>query len=522
MNGISLLVSTRFPIALLFFVLAVVFCCLRFVRLEQKLYWVDEVATSEHITDDIDGQIANELMSGDIGNIKQVASLIKLAKTTTLRRTVANLVATDPHHTPPYYLLLNLWSRLLGLEPGKLRLLSAVFSLAAVPALYWFALELFQSHTIAAISVWLYALSPFQLIYAQQAREYSMWILLTLLSSASLICAARRPRLRSWILYFLLTCAMLWTHVLSIWIVAAHAAFMAIHLRGNRKALIAFGSAAALSLLLFAPWLVMIATRPSELNDYGGIEKPMAPSLYAETFLLNFSRTVLDVNLPSYEHLPYFRGHLIVPIVATVLLIASCVWLFMRRATSEVRTLLLLLGVSTMLPLILADIVAGGRRALLPRYDAPTWMTLDLILAFSIASALSAQNKLNLWAGRGALLLILFCGSYSQLQFLTRTTWWTSRPPDLAKAAVFLEENPNVPLAIDLSSVHSGQMFSLACFLREGPIITIKDQSLKQHYPSEFFVYRPSDGLMRNVDESHSFLIRQETSYVWRLSRLQP
>jgi hypothetical protein len=211
-----------------------------------------------------------------------------------------------------------------------------------------------------------------------------------------------------------------------------------------------------------------------------------------------------------------------VPMVATVLLIASCVWLFVQRATSELRTLLLLLGVSTMLPLILADIVAGGRRALLPRYDSPTWMTIDLILAFSIATALSAPKKLNLWAGRAALLLTLFCGSYSQWQFLTRTTWWTSRPPDLAKAAVFLAENPNVPLAIDLSSVHSDQMFSLACFLREGPIMAIKDQSLNQLYPREFFVYRPSDGLIRNIDESHSFLIRQETSYVWRLSRLQP
>jgi uncharacterized membrane protein len=175
---------------------------------------------------------------------------------------------------------------LFGLEPGKLRLLSVLFSLAALPALYWFALELFQSHAKAAISVWLYALSPFELIYAQQAREYSMWILLTLLSSPSLVCAARRPRLRSWLLYFLLTSATLWTHLLSTWIIMAHAVFMAVQFRGNRKALIAFGSTAALSFLLFAPWLVMIVTRPPELNDYGGIEMKIAPSLYAETFLL--------------------------------------------------------------------------------------------------------------------------------------------------------------------------------------------------------------------------------------------
>lgn len=510
------------PLALTFVVFAVVFCCLRFVRLEQKLYWVDEVVTSEHITPDIDDQIESKLASGDIKNIKQVASLIELSKPTTLSGTVADLAATDPHHTPPYYLLLNLWSRLFGLEPGKLRLLSAIFSLAAVPALYWFALELFQSHLIAAISVWLYALSPFELIYAQQAREYSMWILLTLLCSASLICATRRPRLRSWLLYFSITSTMLWTHLLSIWIVIAQAAFMGVHSRRNRKTLIAFSSAATFSLLLLAPWLIMVVTRPAELNDYGGIEKQVAPSLYAETFLLNLSRTVLDVGLPSYEHLPYFQWRLIVPIAATIVLIASGLWRFMRTATSEWRTLLCLLGVSTMLPLMLADVVAGGRRALLPRYDSPAWISLDLILAFSIANALLTQKKLNLWAGRAAMVLILCCGSYSQWEFLSRTIWWTSRPPALAKSAVWLADNANAPLAFDLSSFHPRHMISLAYFLGERSMISIKDQNLDGPYPTEVFIYRPSDELIRNVEESHRFLIRQETGYIWRFSWLQP
>jgi uncharacterized membrane protein len=514
-------VSRGYPAAFAFVLFAVVFCCLRFVRLEQKLYWVDEVATSEHITPDADNQIESGLASGDIRNIRQIASLMELSKPATLSGTVVDLVASDPHHTPPYYLLLNLWSRFFGLEPGKLRLLSAVFSFAAVPALYWFALELFQSNLIAAISVWLYALSPFELIYAQQAREYSMWILLILLSSASLIRAARRPRFTSWFLYFLFTSTMLWTHLLSVWIVISHSAFMAIHFRGSRKTLISFGTVVALSLLLLAPWLMMVVTRPAELNDFGGIDKPVALLLYVETFLLNLSRTVLDVNLPSYEHLPYFQWRLIVPIAATVLLIASCVGWFIRKATSELRTMLCLLGVSTILPLVLTDVVAGGRRALLPRYDSPAWISLDLILAFSMVNALSAQKKFKRWAGRAAIVLILCCGSYSEWQFLSRTTWWTTRPPDLASSAVFLAGHPDVPLGVDLSSLHSGQMISLAYFLGERPIVTIKDQSVPI-YSGEAFVYRPSEELIRNIDESHRFIARQETGYLWRFSALQP
>jgi uncharacterized membrane protein len=513
--------SSEHPLALAFVLFAVMFCCLRFARPQQKLYWVDEVATSEHITPGIADQIESGLVSGDIKNIKQVASLMEFSKPTTLRGTVVDLVASDPHHTPPYYLLLNLWSRLFGLEPGKLRLLSAVFSLAAVAALYWFALELFQSHLIAATSIWLYGLSPFELIYAQQAREYSLWILLTILSSASLACAARRPRFTSWLLYFLFTCTMLWTHLLSIWIVIAHSAFMAIHFRRNKKVLIWFGLVAALSLLSLAPWLIMVITQPSELNDFGGIDRPVAPSLYIETFLLNVSRTVLDVDLPSYEHLPYFQWRLILPIAATLVLITSCVWLFVRRATSELRTLICLLGVCTVLPLVLADVVAGGRRALLPRYASPTWISLDLILAFSIANALCTQKYLNRWAGRAAMVLIFSCGLYSQWLFFSRTTWWTTRPPDLAKSAVFLARNPNVPLGVDLSSVNTGQLISLAYFLHERPVIPIKDQSFPM-YSGEAFVYRPSEELIRNIEESRRFLTRQETGYLWRLAPLEP
>lgn len=259
----------------------------------------------------------------------------------------------------------------------------------------------------------------------------------------------------------------------------------------------------------------MIATRPAELNDFGGVEKKVAPLLYGETFLLNFSRTVLDVNLPSYEHLPYFHLRLILPIVATIVLIVSCVWVFMRRATSESRMLLFLIGVSTMLPLVLADVVAGGRRALLPRYDSPTWISLNLILAFSIATALSTKRAFSVWAGRAAILLIFCFGLYSYCQFLPRATWWTTRPPELAGSAEFLAGNPNVPLAFDLSSLPTGQVISLACFLRQRPIVAIKDQSIAT-YPGEVFVYRPSEELIRNVKISHLFVTERETSYLWR------
>jgi uncharacterized membrane protein len=47
----------------------------------------------------------------------------------------------------------------------------------------------------------LLAISPFQILYAQESREYSLWMLITVLSSIALLRAIRLKTRLTWVIY---------------------------------------------------------------------------------------------------------------------------------------------------------------------------------------------------------------------------------------------------------------------------------------------------------------------------------
>jgi hypothetical protein len=106
-------------------------------------------------------------------------------------------------HAPPwvepplYYLLLHGW---VPWFPGEgARLLSAAFGSAAL-VLAWLVLrrELARNEALAALA--LFALSPFEILYAQQARPYTLRVVLALAGLLALRRAIRTGRHRDWAL----------------------------------------------------------------------------------------------------------------------------------------------------------------------------------------------------------------------------------------------------------------------------------------------------------------------------------
>ncbi len=90
------------------------------------------------------------------------------------------VVGTAADTMPPlYYFLLHFWIELgiwLGLERMAwfLRLLSILFSLAAIYFLYRLILELFDDRAAALLAGLLAAISPFQYYHAQDVRNYAL------------------------------------------------------------------------------------------------------------------------------------------------------------------------------------------------------------------------------------------------------------------------------------------------------------------------------------------------------------
>ncbi len=99
-------------------------------------------------------------------------------------------------HPPFYYQILLLWTRVLGDSLSILRTPSALFGVLTVPCLYVLTLLLTRRRT-AFLAALLFALAPFQVDIAQEARMYSLltlWVVLTLIFLVALL---REPDLTS-------------------------------------------------------------------------------------------------------------------------------------------------------------------------------------------------------------------------------------------------------------------------------------------------------------------------------------
>ncbi len=110
-------------------------------------------------------------------------------------------------HPPLYYQMLLLWTRVLGTDLVDLRLPSALLGALTVPAVYVFTLLLTRRRT-AFLAALLFALSPFQLQVAQDARMYALLTFWAVLAGICLVSILKQENLEEarpfwWILVVL-------------------------------------------------------------------------------------------------------------------------------------------------------------------------------------------------------------------------------------------------------------------------------------------------------------------------------
>jgi mannosyltransferase len=158
---------------------------------------------------------------------------------------------------PLYYLLLNLWMGVFGSSPTATHALSLTFFALAVPAAVWAAWRPFGPMA-GVLAGALVALDPFTVYYADDARMYSLVLLLAVLATGSFVRAFVLRRRRHVGIFGVLLAALMYTHNWALFYAAAAGlAYVGLLAAGpDRRGLLrdgalAFGAAA----LLFAPWL---------------------------------------------------------------------------------------------------------------------------------------------------------------------------------------------------------------------------------------------------------------------------
>lgn len=192
----------------------------RFATLGSQDYWFDELFTLE-------------VLGLDPGQI--------LAR--------ISLTESNP---PLYYLLAAGWTRLLGDGEVALRSLSALLGTAAIPVVFAAGRELVSERAGLAAAA-LTACSPILIWYSQEARSYS---LLVLLAAVSFLCFARALRTGDvrWLLAWAISAALaLSTHYLAIALIAFELAWLLWRRRGERIEVALAGAGVAVTGLALAP-----------------------------------------------------------------------------------------------------------------------------------------------------------------------------------------------------------------------------------------------------------------------------
>lgn len=128
---------------------------------------------------------------------------------------------------PLYNLFLHFWMLLFGSSEAWVRLPSAVAGVLAIPVIY-----LVGSRTIGRrvglFAAGLLTISPYHDWYSQEAKMYSIAVLLTLLSTLFFIEALRRNGRWWWAAYVIAMSLSFYTHVTTVLIFVAQCAFFVI------------------------------------------------------------------------------------------------------------------------------------------------------------------------------------------------------------------------------------------------------------------------------------------------------
>lgn len=403
----------RFLLILLTVVLAlgVFFRC---YNLDRKIYWHDEVYTSIRTAGYNGAEIIEATFNGDKISVDDLLKYQRLNNNKTWADSWQKLV-DHPEHPPLYYLLSRAWQQLFGSSITATRSLSVLFSFLLFPAVFWLCWELFERSTPGWWTMGLLAISPVQVLYAQEAREYSLLLLTTALSCTALVGAVKRNRLLWWLFYALSTTANLYVSLLGGYIAIAQVVYILLlqKFRPN-KTTISCGVASVFSLVLFSPWLGNI------YRQWNVLEAKTSWADMTRPFVELLRMWELHLNSTFIDFYPSVSGYISVRIIGFVFIFVLLCYGFLYRRT-EPRSWLFLACVALVptLMLVLPDVIDGGIKSVMTRYFLPSLLMVQIAVAYWLSFWQRQDFKRNLVIG-----LIAVCGVVSCGMSAHSYHWW--------------------------------------------------------------------------------------------------
>lgn len=521
------------PYALTLFLIAAILIGItfRFVTLGQKVYWHDEAYTTLRATGHRGDEFfsKNRLVSpADILNYQQ------LKPGSTPLSTLNSLATEDPQHSPLYFLLARGWMFLFGSSIVASRLLPLLISLISLPLIYLLAWELFQSSLTALLATALLTLSPIEILFAQTARQYSLFTLMVIVSSYALLKAVHWRHPLIWGLYSLACIIGLYTHLLFGLTMIAHGAYIVLLSlnapRRNKKQkfpqipalLFEFLATCAIAILAFSPWLIVVAQNwQRAMYSIDWVNQPFSLLTLIKLWFFNFTSLLIDT--PWDLNNPWLY---LLRFPAFIILILA-IYATSQYHNRSTRWLILTLISIPFLMLALPDILLGGERSIVTRFLIPCFP--GFILAIShLFSSYIRSGKFSVVDGElvwRSLLASLFTVSLISIAISTTApVGWNHYPshknPEIVQ---ILNSNPSSVLMLDHGADYTnlGNVLALSHHLNDQVklfIVNSQPNLLLLPIGPKIFVLNPSDPLRKTIEsQNHSLQLINSEAKLWQL-----
>ncbi len=494
----------------------------RFSGLGSKVFWWDETHTGRAIAGSFWPEIVEDIFDGQVHTRDEILVHQFPREGRTTVTTMRVLVWEDPRQVPLYFVLARAWVKILGPSTTILRAFSAVLSIISLPLVFLLGRELFRRSLEGWVAVGLFAVSPLHLVYAQEARQYMLWVDLVLLASWLLLLALNRTSelgRPAWLWFFLYTGAIgltLITHLLTVLVMAAHLLFIVASERFRLTIAVWLTAAAQFVVaLLFSPWALSILAEAKHRAWISWAATDVSIAQWLRMVIGSYARPFFDINT-GIADLKFIDQ---APVVLVLVFVLAGVALLIRWAPRQSRLFLVLLGLMCSMPMIVVDLFSGGWRTVVIRYQFPVVIAMQLCVAFAIARLLTSSERRWRRAGAGMAVLLVVCGVFSCVLYRRTDVWWSKgRAGALLAATEYVERWPE-PLVVSsgmgtsLSLAHasSDRVRFLCVEDPETPVI--------QDEFEDVFLFKVSEAMLDRLTDSGWRLEKVGVPGLHRLSR---
>lgn len=498
----------------------------RFVNLEQKVYWHDEAYTGLRMSGYTKTEFVQQVFNGQVIGVESVRKYQYPNPEKGIIDTINSLALEDAQHPPLYYVLVRLWVQIFGNSVAATRSLSAIISLLAFPCIYWLCLELFESRITGWIGVALLAVSPFHVLYAQEARQFSLWTVTILLASATLLRAMRLGSKRLWVMYAVTVALGLYTFLFSALVTLAHGVYVFVIQRRFTKSVKAYLVAASAGFLAFVPWILVLINNFSQIEETtASAQKRQSISALITSWISNISYLFGD--FWRYEpffpdlHFPGLRlGRYLVPLI--LILVGFSFYFIYRRTAKQVWLFIFTLSGVPAIALILNDVIIGGKLSVRSRYIIPCYVGIQLAVTYLLASQIISNKALQHRFWKLVLVAVISTGILSCAVSSQAETWWNKGShanPQIAR----IVNNSMKPLFLSNNySLNIGDIMSLSHLLKSNVQMQLVTEPNLPTIPdgfSDVFLYNPSKQFKSNLEKTFTLDSVYKSGRLWRLNK---